>query len=114
VIQADAAATDSADWKNLQMLVERCIPDISSQLRSPNQTKLLVHPGLLARYDRINVLANLAADVGRSDGIFGLWVLVPADDTGPRPTLNHRAVPLANPAQHVRLNGAWLANKHRA
>ena len=114
VIQADAAATDSADWKNLQMLVERCIPDISSQLRSPNHTKLLVHPGLLARYDRINVLGDLAADVGRSDGIFGLWVLVPADDTGPRPTLNHRAVPLANPAQHVRLNGAWLANKHRA
>jgi hypothetical protein len=29
VIRADAAAQDSADWKNLQMLVERCLPDIS-------------------------------------------------------------------------------------
>jgi serine/threonine protein kinase len=114
VIRADAAAHDSADWKNLQMLVERCLPDVSGQLRSPDRTKLLVHPGLLARYDRIEVLANLAADIGRSDGIFGLWVLVPADDTASRPSLNHRAIPLGSEAQHVRLNKAWLANKHRA
>jgi serine/threonine protein kinase len=114
VIRADAAPQDSADWKNLQMLVERCLPDVSGQLRSPDRTKLLVHPGLLARYDRIEVLANLAADIGRSDGIFGLWVLVPADDTTTRPSLNHRAIPLGSDAQHVRLNKAWLANKHRA
>jgi len=114
VIQADAAAPDSADWKNLQMLVERCIPDITGQLRSPDHTKLLIHPGLLARYDRIEVLANLAADVGRSDGIYGLWVLVPADDRAARPSLNHRPIPLSSEAQHVRLNSAWLANKHRA
>ena len=114
VIQADAAAPDSPDWKNLQMLVERCIPDISGQLRSPDRTKLLVHPGLLARYDRIEVLASLAADVGRSDGIYGLWVLVPADDRTTRPSLNRRAIPLGNDAQHVHLSRAWLANKHRA
>jgi hypothetical protein len=84
------------------------------QLRSPDRTKLLIHPGLLARYNRIEVLANLAADIGRSDGIFGLWVLVPADDTATRPSLNHRAIPLGSDAQHVRLNKAWLANKHRA
>ena len=71
VIRADAAAQDSADWKNLQMLVERCLPDISGQLRSPDRTKRLVHPGLLARYDRIEVLANLAADIGRSDKVRG-------------------------------------------
>lgn len=114
VIRADAAPQDSADWKNLQMLVERCLPDVSGQLRSPDRTKLLVHPGLLARYDHIEVLANLAADIGRSDGIFGLWVLVPADERGSRPSLNHRAIPLGSEAQHVRLNKAWLANKHRA
>jgi len=96
------------------MLVERCIPDISGQLRSPDRTKLLVHPGLLARYDRIEVLASLAADVGRSDGIYGLWVLVPADDRTTRPSLNRRAIPLGNDAQHVHLSRAWLANKHRA
>lgn len=114
VLRADSAPHDSADWKNLQMLVERCLPAVAGGLRSPDRTKLLVHPGLLARYDRMNVLADLAADVGRNDGIYGLWVLVPLNEQSPRPTLNHKAVPLSNPAQHVRLNHAWLANKHRA
>lgn len=113
VLKADAAAPDSADQKNLQMLVERCLPEISAKLRSPDRTRLVTHPGLLARYDRMHVLGDLAADVGRSDGIYGLWVLIPTSDTNARPTLNHKAIPLSNPAQHVRLNRAWLANKHR-
>ncbi len=114
VLRADAAAPDSADRKNLQMLVDRCLPEITSELRSPDRTRLVIHPGLLARYDRMDVLGELAANVGRSDGIYGLWVLVPASDTSSRPTLNHKAIPLSNPAQHVRLNRAWLQNKHRA
>jgi len=113
VLQADAAPIDSPDHKNLQMLVERCLPEIASGLRSPDQTKLVTHPGLLSRYDRMDVLGDLAADVGRSDGIYGLWVLIPASDKNSRPTLNHKAIPLSNPAQHVCLNRAWLANKHR-
>ena len=114
VLKADAAPADSPDWKNLQMLVERCLPEIAGGLSSPDHTKLVTHAGLLARYERMDVLGNLAADVGRSDGIYGLWVLIPANDQSTRPTLNHKAVPLSNPAQHVRLNRAWLANKHRA
>ncbi len=114
VLQADCAPHDSADWKNLQMLVERSLPSVAESLRSPDHTKLIVHPGLLARYDRMHVLADLASDVGRSDGIYGLWILVPLNEQSPRPTLNHKAVPLSNPAQHIRLNHAWLANKHRA
>lgn len=114
VLQADAAAPDSPDRKNLHMLVERCLPEVTNELRSPDRTRLVTHPGLLARYDRMNVLGDLAADVGRSDGIYGLWVLIPAIDRSSRPTLNHKAIPLSNPAQHVQLNRAWLANKHRA
>ena len=114
VLRADAAPRDSADWKNLQMLVERCLPTVIKSLRSPDRTKLISHPGLLARYDRMNVLADLASDIGRSDGIYGLWIMVPLNQQSPRPTLNHKAVPLSNSAQHICLNHAWLANKHRA
>lgn len=113
VLRADASAKDSADWKNLQMLVQRCIPGILGQLRAPDETTLITHPGLLARYDRLHVLDGLASEVGRDDGIFGLWVLVPQNDQNVRPTINHEAIPLPNPAQHVVLNKAWLANKHR-
>jgi hypothetical protein len=114
VLQADASPPESADWKNLQMLVERCMPHIASGMRSPDRTKLVTHPGLLARYDRMEVLGDLASNVGRSDGIYGLWLLIPAYDQDARPVLNHKVIPLSNPAQHVRLNRAWLANKHRA
>ena len=114
VLRIDAAAPGSSDWRSLQILVDRCLPDIAGDLRSPERTKLVAHPGLLARYDRLNLLGEMAADVGRSDGIHGLWVLIPASDKSERPTLNHKAIPLSNPAQHVRLNRAWLGNKHRA
>lgn len=115
VLKADAAARhDSADWQNLQILVERCLPDIVAQLRSPDRTRLAVHPGLLARYDQMHVLNGLIADIGRSDGIHGLWLLVPANDQSPLPVINQKAIPITNPAQHIRLNRAWLANKHRA
>jgi hypothetical protein len=39
---------------------------------------------------------------------------LPLKEQSPRPTLNYKAVPLSNPAQHILLNYVWLANKHRA
>lgn len=114
VLEIDAEPVGSSDWDSLQILVERCVPTITAQMRDPEHTKLVTHPGLLARYDQMHILNDLASDVGRSDGIHGLWVLVPANDQSPLPTLNHQAVPLTSPAAHVRLNKAWLQNKHRA
>ena len=97
-----------------RILVERCLPDISNALRSPDRTPLIVHPGLLARYDQMHLLSGIIADIGRVNGIHGLWLLVPANDINPLPVLNQKAIPITNPAQHIRLNRAWLANKHRA
>jgi serine/threonine protein kinase len=114
VLGADGAAPDSADWNNLQMLVARCLPDIARSLGSPDKTRLVLHPGLFARYDRMDVLSELASGIGRQDGIHGLWLLVPANGKSSRPIINQKAIPLPNSAQHVRLNRAWLANKHRA
>jgi hypothetical protein len=87
---------------------------VESTLRSREQTRLVVNPGLLARYDRMNLLAQLASDVGRTDGIHGLWLLVPANDRSPLPTLNHKPIPITNAAQHARITEAWLSNRHRA
>ncbi|MCC5840767.1 MAG: BREX system serine/threonine kinase PglW [Opitutales bacterium] len=116
VQEADAAPPDSLPWKNLNLLVERALPAVRGALRSPDKTRLLVNPGLLARYDRLHVLAELAGEVGRSNGVHGIWVLLPASDQNPLPTLNRKAIPMitGNAAQHVRLTEAWLANKHRA
>ena len=114
VLRADAAKPTSTDWRNLQRLVEAVMPEVEANMRSREQTRLVVNPGLLARYDRMNLLAQLASDVGRTDGIHGLWVLVPANDQSPLPFLNNKPIPITNAAQHARLTEAWLSNKHRA
>jgi hypothetical protein len=115
VLKADAAPHDSIDWKNLNVLIDRCVPAVKEALRSPDKTKLLMHPGLLARYDRMEILAELGGEVGRAKGIHGIWVLVPASDQNPLPTINQKAIPMitGNTSQHARITEAWLANKHR-
>lgn len=114
VLHADAAQANSTDWRNLQRLVDAAMPDVESSLRSKTQTRLAVNPGLLARYDRMNLFAQLASDVGRTNGIHGLWLLVPANDRSPLPTLNHKPIPITNAAQHARITEAWLSNRHRS
>ena len=90
------------------------MPEVEVDLRSREQTRLVVNPGLLARYDRMNLPAQRASDVGRTDAIHGLWVLVPANDQSPLPFLNNKPIPITNAAQHARLTQAWLSNRHRA
>ena len=62
----------------------------------------------------MDLLARVADEVGRTDGIHGLWVLVPANDQTTLPTLNQKAIPITNAAQHARLAEAWVLNRHRA
>ena len=113
VLRADAADHQSADWRNLQRLVDECLPEIEQELRKPDGTRLIANPGLLARYDRMDLIARLADDVGRKEGIFGLWILVPAQDQSPLPVINHKAIPVTNAAQHARLTEDWVFNRHR-
>ena len=114
VLTADAAPATSEDWGNLQMLVDRVLPEIEKRVRSVRKTCLLLHPGLLTRYGRMNLIAALAADVTRPEGPAGLWLLVPDNGQHTLPTLNGAAIPIMNAAQHTRLTSAWLRNDHRA
>ena len=114
VLAADAAPPGSGDWTNLQRLVDRILPAVETRLRSTRKTCLATHPGLLARYGHMNLIAGLAADVGRDGGPRGLWVLSPDNGQHTLPTLNGTPIPLTNAAQHTRLTPAWLRNEHRA
>jgi serine/threonine protein kinase len=114
VLRADAADPQSADWRKLQRLVDECLPEVEQALRSRDRTRLVVNPGLLARYDRMDLVAKAADEVARTGGIHGLWLLVPANDQAPLPVLNQKAIPITNAAQHVRLTETWISNRHRA
>jgi hypothetical protein len=72
---------------------------------------LVVYPGLLARYDRMDLLERLRDRVGRGDGIAGLWLLVPGDDQA---LLDGKAIPILSPGQRARIPESWLENVHRA
>src|SRR5438270_6781534 len=57
--QADGMDGSSQDWQNLLHLVGRVARKIVSDLLNRDKHLLLVHPGLLARYDQMAVLETL-------------------------------------------------------
>jgi len=97
------------DSKNLlnDLQMQRC--DQDPQLDAPLQEEYDA-----AKKPGRTVLTYQAWRDGGLAQVALAWVLVPGNEQSDRPTLNHKAIPLSNPAQHVRLNRAWLANKRRA
>lgn len=114
VLAADNTPHDSGEWANLQRLVTLALPAVEQRLRSVRRTCLAIHPGLLARYGHMNLIGQLAADIGRAGGPGGLWILAPASDHKPLPTINGVPIPITNSNQHRRLTSTWLRNEHRS
>jgi serine/threonine protein kinase len=115
VLQADAAGPDGQNWKRLVQLVDRGITVVEQQLAESKQTVLLVYTGLLARYNRLNMIERLRDQIGTSESrLHGLWVLLAADEQAVLPMLNGMAVPVIGPGQWGRIPEAWIYNRHRA
>ena len=74
---------------------------------------LLVNPGLLARYDLMPMLTDLAQASGTRGGPPSLWLLVPQLDDG-MPRIDDASLPVMSAANWARLTDPWLANAHRA
>jgi hypothetical protein len=109
VLRTDATP-HNGDWNKLMLLVGRAMPGVERQLSSAGSTVLLVNPGLLARYDRLDLLERLRDQVGRPGGPKGLWLLLPTQ----QPLIDGKAVPLLSPAQRVHVPEGWVENRHRA
>ena len=113
VERADGADRGGQDWKNLIHLAGRAGPKVADAiLRRPSHT-LLVHPGLIARYDLMAVLEALRDRVGHDAPCPGLWVLVAADGQSELPVLDGAEIPLITPGQRAKVSESWLANLHR-
>ena len=110
VLRTDATP-GQGDWDKLMLLVGRVMPIIERQLSSSQKTLLVIYAGLLARYDRMDLLERLRDKVGRRDGIPGLWLLVPGDH---QPLLDGIPIPLISPGQRARVPESWIENRHRA
>ncbi len=74
---------------------------------------LLINPGLLARYERLDLLDKLRNTAGTRGGPPSVWLLVPQASAG-LPMLDGHPIPVLSNTEWARLNEAWLQNAHRA
>ncbi len=111
-LAADAASRDSVDFKNLLRLAARAVPRVRDEVLALREPTLLIRPGLLARYDLMDVLDGLAQASGTSGGPPSLWLLLP--QPGPeRPRIDGVVLPVISAANWARLTEAWLRNTHQ-
>ena len=110
VLKTDATPR-AGDWDNLMFLVADAMKLVEERMLKAERTMLLIYPGLLARYDQMDLLSRLSQKVGRSDGIPGLWLLLPGSTQA---MIDGKAVPLLGPGQKALIPESWLQNVHRA
>jgi serine/threonine protein kinase len=113
VLRADAAPLGSFDRTKLGELVDRALSGVEQRLATATRTLLLVWPGLLARYDRIDFLEKLRDRIGlrrspKAGTLHGAWVLVPSDDLRQAPVLDGRPLPVISASEWARLTEPWL------
>jgi serine/threonine protein kinase len=114
VRRADATTRGSEDWTNLMLLVRRSMPVVERELLGASGRVLLVHPGLLARYDQVEMLGRLRDALARPSSLHALWVLLPADGAHEMPVLDGQPIPVLTPGQWARIPDSWLQNLHKS
>jgi hypothetical protein len=114
VLQADAAAPESQDWRRLQTLVRRAMPAVEQVLLTADGPVLLVYPGLLARYDQVPLLERLRDACAQRHDAPGFIVLIAADEQRHMPVLDGKPIPVILASEWARIPKAWLENIHRS
>ena len=105
VLKADANPAEP----RLRALVRQAIPKVEEQITARERPVLLTYPGLLVRYEQLDLLDRLRDRATRPDGgLKGAWVLVPASDQDERPFLDGTALTVLTPNQWTRIPTAWL------
>lgn len=117
VLRADAADPHSTDGRNLRSLVEAALPRVEAELLQTTGTVLLTEPGLLGRYDHLNLLERLRDRLALPDPerkLGGLWILIPSDDQSDAPKIYGRVLGLVSPASEcLPIPTAWLRRARR-
>lgn len=112
-LTADAAARDSADFRNLLRLAAEAAPRVAKEVLALRQPALLTRPGLIARYDLMTMLDEFSQASGALSGPPSLWLLIPQAAPG-RPEIDGAVLPVISSANWTRLTRPWGENAHRA
>jgi hypothetical protein len=111
--EADGAERSSQSWHDMLDLTGRVTPKIAIDLMNREDHVLLVHPGLIARYELMSILETLRDKVGHDVPCPGVWVLVAADGQSEMPILDHTVIPLITTGQRAKVSEGWIDNIHR-
>lgn len=113
VLAADAMGRNSRDFQNLLRHASRAAPRVRDHVLALREPALLTRPGLLARYQLMDMLSAFAQASGTRDGPPSLWLLLPQSDPG-MPRVDGAVLPVISSANWARLTEAWITNAHRA
>jgi len=113
ICEADTESHNSDDWRNLLHLVGEVTPQIVDELMQRDRPLLLVHPGLIARYDQMSLLQTLRDRTGHNVACPSLWVLVASDNQSELPYLDGVQIPLISTGQRASVSEYWIDNLHR-
>ncbi len=114
VREADGAPSGSEDSVHLRELVAEVIPAVEAELLTSARPVLLVHPGLLARYDQMDLLTRLRDQVGCKGKCPALLLMVADDEQSELPLIDGHEVPLLGSGQKAWVPLAWTNNEHRS
>ncbi len=114
VVRADAAAPEDRDWGRLIRLIGMAMPKIEQRLFSSKDFLLVYNAGMLARYDRMDLIVELSDRAGRTNELPGVWFLLPSDQQSSLPVMDGKAVPILGSGGHARVPEGWIRNVHRA
>jgi serine/threonine protein kinase len=112
-LAADAASRDSAEFRNLLRLAARAAPQVKGEVLELRAPTLLTRPGLIARYDLMEMLVAFSQASGVAGGPPSIWLLIPQPGQG-LPQIDRAVLPVLSAANWARLTDPWLANAHRA
>ncbi|MEP7311644.1 MAG: BREX system serine/threonine kinase PglW [Pseudomonadota bacterium] len=113
VLRADAADSNSRDWRNLLTLVQRAAPALRQAMLKSQQPLLIVNAGLLARYDLLSLVTELEAAAGRPGRTPAAWLLLPTSQPA-LASIDGAPVPLVQSSVVAALAQPWIENLHRA
>ena len=106
---ADADGETGPAWGRLQAVVDRALAELTERLLATEGTVLLTDPGLLARYDRLAVVASWRDAIeSRVHALQAVWLLVPAARDVDQPMVGGRAVPVTSRNQWAEIPSDWL------
>lgn len=104
---ADAHEPGSRERRNLDRLVGRALDGVIDEIALRSEPTLLLHPGLLARYERIGLIERLR-EACRDGKTPPLILLVPADARAAMPVIDRAPIPLVHASDWARIPSAWL------